>query len=78
MWGTLIALLILAFYQSTKLFTIPSRKSVLPGYLPMGIILLFGILALNAKETDRVFSAQQVMSTAIGKNAKPAAEKNCG
>ena len=61
MWGTLIGILVLAFYQSTKLFTIPSRKAVYHSYLPIGLVLLCGVFTLTAKETDRISDSKPQM-----------------
>lgn len=65
MWGTLLGMMLLTFYQSTKLFTIPSRNTQLHSYIPMGIVLVCGIFVLTTKESDRLPSLQAQKSLTI-------------
>jgi len=58
MWGALLGMVILTFYQSTKLFTIPSRKTQLYSYMPLGLVLMCGIFLLTTNESDRLPSRQ--------------------
>lgn len=54
MWGTLFGLAAMTMYQSTKIFTIPSRKQNINSFLPLLFILFCGVSSAAAKETDRL------------------------
>jgi putative membrane protein len=54
MWGTLAGLIVLALYQTTKIFTVPSRKTHFNGLFSIGFVLLCGVLTVTAKESDRL------------------------
>ncbi len=65
MWATLAGIMTLVAYQSTKIFTIPSRKASLKSYFSLGFILLCGGITLTAGETDRFSSVQTSKNISI-------------
>lgn len=72
MWGTVLGMIVLALYQSSKLFTIPSRQAKTGVYMPIGLILLCGLLTLTSKETDRAVQLrpQSVLSNSTSSAAE--------
>lgn len=58
MWTALGGLIILVIYQSSKIFTIPARKTSFKSYYALSFVLLCGVVTLSAKETDRFTTAQ--------------------
>ncbi|MDF2614304.1 MAG: hypothetical protein K0S71_2090 [Clostridia bacterium] len=66
MWGTLLGIVILTFYQSTKLFTIPSRRTQFSSYIPIGLVLMCGVFVLTTKESDRLTMMQPQKAVVIG------------
>ncbi|WP_069998318.1 TIGR03943 family putative permease subunit [Cellulosilyticum sp. I15G10I2] len=73
MWMTLAGILILSIYESSKIFTIPNRRINLNQHIPLGVILLCGVMTLTAKETDRfsVGNAKSNIVTASSSQEKP-------